>query len=397
MKITWTDGAGIVDSRLERGRAAATRAPRAAIVALVLVMSILAGCSDSGKGCPLGEPYCGGDFPLNTQKTTQYGPPWTNVITEFYPCYGPYALCYYADCTPGSDPSLSNCPCTTWYGLNFVEASSILNLPVYEETVEACAADPDLCARPNGAPVCRAINQATFYDTVPGVTAISDFSFQGFSPSAAIGTDCSDMPGLYSGCMTTACFPSSNGLVNCLCPNADGPFQVGQQGVQCSILPETYSAAYNPAGSPVPPTPPDIECFPDAGSNSGNPIACPLYSDTTSLPVDSKVDCDTVCDEYANCQNTAGVELGYTCDATICTSQEQGLILDACLGLETCEVSEIFKAEFAAGCSCCASQLCGCDANAATNTKVAELNLAQIAAGETPQCEINGTLCGELP
>jgi hypothetical protein len=242
--------------------------------------------------------------------------------------------------------------------------------------------------------VCGAINRATFYDTVPGVTLISDFSFQGFNASSAIGTDCSDMPGLYSGCMTAACFPSSDGLVNCVCPNANGPFQVGQEGVLCSILPDTYSAAYNPAGSPVPPTPPDIECFPDAGSNAGNPIACPLYGDATTLPPDSKVDCATVCDEYETCQNADGVELGYTCDATICTSENPGLILEACLGLEACPISEIFKAEFAAGCSCCASQLCNCEANTATNNKIAELNAAQILAGEMPQCEINGTLCG---
>jgi len=105
--------------------------------------------------------------------------------------------------------------------------------------------------------VCEAINLATFYDTVPGVTLVSDFSFVGFDASALMGTDCSDMPGLYSGCMTTACFPTSDGEVNCVCPNADGKFQVGQEGVPCSILPETYSAAFTPGGSMfTPPTPP---------------------------------------------------------------------------------------------------------------------------------------------
>jgi hypothetical protein len=328
---------------------------RPTVIAPVLILAVLAGCSSSGgDGCPLAEPYCGGDFPLNTQDTTQYGPPWTNVITTFYPCYGPYALCYYADCTPGSDRTVANCPCTKWYGLNFVDGSSILNLPVYEETQEVCGADPDRCARPNGAPVCRAINQETFYETVPGVSLISDFSFQGLTPSAAIGTDCTDNPGLYSGCMTTACFPSDGGLVNCVCPNADGPFQVGQEDVACSILPDSYSAAYNPnSGGIVTPTPPNIDCFPDAGANADNPIACPLYGDMTTLPPDSGVDCATVCEEYATCQSSTGVELGYTCDATICTSQESGLILEACMGLELCDVSEIFDAEFAAGCSCC--------------------------------------------
>src|SRR4030095_13976882 len=197
------------------------------------------------------------------------------------------------------------------------------------------------------------------------------------------------------GCMTTACFPSEGDLVNCVCPNADGPFQVGQEDVACSILPDSYSAAYNPnSGGIVPPTPPDIDCFPDAGANADNPIACPLYSDTTTLPPDSGVDCTTVCEEYATCQSSTGVELGYTCDATICTSQESGLILEACMGLELCDVAEIFDAEFAAGCRCCASQLCDCEANTVTNDEIAVLNAAQRAAGETPQCDINGTLCG---
>ncbi len=372
------------------------RRARFAVVVPLLILLAVAGCSDSGTDdCPLAEPYCGGDFPLNTADTTEYGPAWTNVITTFYPCYGPYALCYYADCTPGSDGTVSNCPCTTWYGLNFVEGSSILNLPVYEANQEVCLADPDRCQRPNGAPVCDTINQETFYETVPGVTAISDFSFQGFTASAAIGSDCTDDPGLYSGCMTTACYPAEDGLVNCVCPVANGPFQVGTEDVACSILPDTWSAAYDPnSGGVVPPPPPDIQCFPDAGSNAGNPIACPLYDDTTTLPPDSGVDCATVCDEYSSCQNDTGVEIGYTCDATLCTSQVQGLILDACTGLESCDIPEVFDAEFAAGCSCCASQLCDCEAGSATNDEIARLNAAQRAAGETPQCDINGTLCG---
>jgi hypothetical protein len=89
--------------------------------------------------------------------------------------------------------------------------------------------------------------------------------------------------------------------------------------------------------------------------------------------------------------------VGYTCDATLCTSQDHDLVFDACLGLEKCTLSEIFKAEIAAGCSCCASQLCGCDANTPTEVKIGQLNASQRAEGETPQCDVNGTLCGISP
>jgi len=104
------------------------------------------------------------------------------------------------------------------------------------------------------------------------------------------------------------------------------------------------------------PDPPDVGCFPDAApTNAMNSVVCPLYDGTRTLPPDSGVDCEAVCGEYAMAQNADGVELGYTCDATICTSEQTDLILDACLGLEKWPVNEIFKAEFAAGCSCCAS------------------------------------------
>lgn len=69
----------------------------------------------------------------------------------------------------------------------------------------------------------------------------------------------------------------------------------------------------------------------------------------------------------------------------------------ACLGLQNCDLGEIFKAEQAAGCSCCASQLCNCTASGATDHAVFALDAAQREAGETPQCDINGTLCGTPP
>ena len=70
---------------------------------------------------------------------------------------------------------------------------------------------------------------------------------------------------------------------------------------------------------------------------------------------------------------------------------------EACSDLPQCPpagTSAILALESAAGCSCCASQLCGCLPNAATDQRIAELNDAQRARGITPQCDVNGTLCG---
>ena len=116
------------------------------------------------------------------------------------------------------------------------------------------------------------------------------------------------------------------------------------------------------------------------------------------IPPGSGVDCELVCEQYDTCLSSSGdIQLGYTCDAVLCTSSQQPLVLDACLGLQNCDLSEVFKAEEAAECSCCASQLCGCDANDDTEEKIFALDAAQRAACETPQCDINGTLCGTAP
>jgi len=53
--------------------------------------------------------------------------------------------------------------------------------------------------------------------------------------------------------------------------------------------------------------------------------------------------------------------------------------------------------ETAAGCSCYASQLCGCQPNAQTDAAIATLVERQRARGITPQCDVNGTLCGADP
>jgi hypothetical protein len=53
-------------------------------------------------------------------------------------------------------------------------------------------------------------------------------------------------------------------------------------------------------------------------------------------------------------------------------------------------------------CSCCASQVCGCansgiDIDPVTQAEIARLNAEQQQLGITPQCQINGTLCGAEP
>lgn len=367
---------------------------------LALIAIVAFGCTDDDvepiEECPLGAPYCGGTFPLNAQNTTQYGPPWVNATSQFWPCFGPYALCYYADCVTDATSTLSECPCDSLFGLNFVEESSILNLPVYEETVKFCDDAANNCEIPNTAPVCAAINTGTFYEGVFGVLAVSDFSFVGFSPSAAIGTDCTATDNVYSGCMTSACYGDGNGGFNCICPKWDGPYQVGQTNVACDNSPKSWSAAYNPDAikPPVPPDPP-IGCFPDVGVADGNEKACPLYVDPATNPVPPGTDCAEVCNEYDTCMNTGSdVQLGYTCDTALCTTPDMDIVLPACLGLQNCSVSAIMTLELLAGCSCCASQICGCAPNADTNAEIDFLNAAQTAAGDATQCVQNGTLCG---
>jgi hypothetical protein len=71
----------------------------------------------------------------------------------------------------------------------------------------------------------------------------------------------------------------------------------------------------------------------------------------------------------------------------------------ACGQLSSCAASPGIQATLALeariGCSCCASQICACDApNAETDEAIYQLNVDQCARGITPQCCRNGTLCG---
>lgn len=355
--------------------------------------------------CDLPEPFCGGAFPLNLEMTTPYGPAWADAVLapdNFLPCFGPYALCFYAECPVSPNGKTSDCGCFEWFGPNFVLDTAILNAGTYQATIEQCTNDPASCRQFNGAPVCKEINNGTFF---PGAARISTFGFYRATVEPLGTTDCSADPGPYAGCMTAPCAgptmrnPDGTVTIRCDCPIYDGPFQIGQSGQSCDIAPLAWSASYNPSPPMPPANPCDMvaagACIPDAPVDE---CGCPLYTDETVLPPGSGVDCDQVCQTYETCtRNDSDIQLGFTCDATLCTTTDHDLVFDACLGLQHCDLTEIFKAEAAAACSCCASQLCDCTANAATERRIFTLNAAQREQGETPQCDINGTLCGTAP
>ncbi len=348
--------------------------------------------------------------------TTENGPAYANILlapTNFVPCRGgPYALCYYSgpssgpedlSCTLTPDGKYANCQCFDIpYGVYFVDINAILNHSVYENTIAQCGSDGSKCQTLNSAPVCQSVNQGKL---IPGAKMYSTFSFDCISTNGIGQTNCTTAP--YAGCMTAPCSASSQpGLVQCSCPTFSGPYQVGQNDQACTLGDGlVWSAAYappSPAATPSPsaatradaaPVPSSGSCVPDAPGGFG----CPLYkSGSTILPADSGVDCKKVCSEYSSCREAKGVQAGFTCDASLCTDEcsDRDLVGTACSALPKCEISEIVKVEQAAQCSCCASQLCGCAPNAETNKAIGSLNQQQRDLAITPQCDINGTLCG---
>ena len=357
-------------------------------------------------------------FWSNSQNwTTSYGPAYADILLQpsnFVPCRGgPFALCYYSGPSSGSedlscklttDGKYANCQCfDVPYGVYFVDINAILNYSVYQSTIAQCGADGSACATLNSAPVCQSVNQGTL---IPHAAVFSTFSFD-CVPTNGIGqTSCSSAP--YAGCMTAPCSaPDASGIVQCSCPVFDGPFQIGQNNQACNLGNGlVWSAAYapptaastSPTSAVVPnavsgTTPAPAACVPDAPGGVG----CPLYvPGTTSLPPNSGVNCQTVCDEYSSCTQEGGIQEGLTCDSTLCTDQcnDLDVVGEACGSLAKCDVSEIIKAEQAAQCSCCASQLCGCQANTQTNVTIASLVQQQRDLGIKSQCDINGTLCG---
>jgi hypothetical protein len=357
---------------------------------------LIEGCTGSNCECIPGEENC------------EALPAFANILLEpsnFIWCKGgPYALCYYSgpddgstdlSCTLSKDRRFANCKCfeIPW-GTYFVDINAILNYAIYQKTIQVCGADGSGCsgsANINKAPVCEAINKNNF---IPGADLISTFSLD-CVPTDGLGqTNCT--PALYAGCMTSPCQrTASKGIVECSCPTFDGPFQVGttlpNPEQQCSLGDNlVWSAAFSPSVSTLPPLTP---CIPDAPGANG----CPLYDpNTMSLPVG--IDCQAVCETYA-CMNDAGIEPAFTCDATLCTGEcnERHLLETACEGLAACAgpgLAAVIKLESEVECSCCASQLCGCEPNAETNNAIFELNQKQRELNIVPQCDVNATLCG---
>jgi len=355
-------------------------------------------------------------------------------------------------CTLASDGKTASCTC---YAIStneyppyipyFVDINSILNLDLYLGTVSICGHSGSGCGprEPigadsfwNEAPVCGAVNRN---EVIPGAQLISVFSAvkndNYTSSSGSNSTSCA--AGKYAGCMTAPCHhtgrhdAAGEELVECTCPVYDGPFEIGQGGVPCDANALTpppadgasapiyvWSAAHSPIVNHPPIDPPATGCLPDAPDGKG----CPLYSPTKHYPVskDSPV-CRKVCETYrtgirqsTNASLAAGIQVDYSCDAALCTTVRIGqtgtppsnplgkanVLRNACSSLaQQSGVGLILALEQLAQCSCCASQVCGCaepgaDINAATENEIATLNSEQQVIGITPQCEINGTLCG---
>ena len=76
---------------------------------------------------------------------------------------------------------------------------------------------------------------------------------------------------------------------------------------------------------------------------------------------------------------------------------EDLLLAKACAGLTDGKmgIPEIARLDLAVGCSCCASQICGCEESADTDSEVWNPNELQREVGIQPQCDYNGSLCGE--
>lgn len=373
----------------------------------------------------------GGLYEFNTLPTAlpvSRSPAYADLIVDgannFLPCKGgPFALCFYSGpegplpCRVDG-PLDTNAECTCIevpYGNYFVDILSILDQATYLKTVEACGLDGSRCSTTNSAPVCDIINADKLF---PGADMISVFSFNCARELSIGQTACH--PGVYAGCMTAPCYRQEDGSVRCLCPTYSGNYQVGQTfsdgAAGCELGDGLVWSASNNINTPPPDRPPFTLARSNANSPEGAPKAgnapvtngcvpdspdpdkgCPLWPVPTDLGPEDPL-CQLACAEYAQC-GTGLTQTGFTCDATLCTAgcNDLGLVGAACAGLGSCSKHAILAVEEQAGCSCCASQICGCSANAATEAEIFVLNQRQRDAGIVPQCDINGTLCGRPP
>lgn len=379
-----------------------------------------------GPGAALGEdPVI--VYTPNPLFTTPFGPAKADIILNFpnfLPCHGgPIALCYYSgprakgasqpdlSCKITSDGQFANCRCVEIpVGPYYVDINGILDEDIYNETVAKCGTSGADCRKRNSAPVCAAINDNDF---IQGADTISTFSAALNSiDEFQIGqTDC-NQAALYAGCMTAPCVQTEETIEICkgcapakidvcACPTFDGRFQIGQDDQQCKIgngKPghPIWSAAFNPLEGITRPT---GGCLPDFPGDRGCPLLARKPGSNPPEPVippaPADINCEEVCTEYSNSVQN-GVELGFTCDATLCTAagRDLDLVKDACSGLQ--DVPEIVRLESEVGCSCCASQICECEPSQETNQMILLLNEKQLNRKIDPQCVLNGTLCGGL-
>ena len=399
-------------------------------------------------------------YRFNTQWTTAIGPAYANIVEEssnFIKCKPPtgrefsYGLCYYSGpaqptgsnpenpslpCTLSKDGKVANCTC---YAISnkgagaktpyLVDINAISNLYIYQETTASCGRDGSDCTDASSEPpICEAINTKLL---VPGADLVSVFStlYANNYASQTQSEPLTSCNGLYAGCMTAPCTRTGkydsqgNELVSCECPVYNGPFQIGQANQNCNANVGAdgttsttgpryiWSAAYNPGNQPLPL--PDAQCTPDMAGKNG----CPLYNPNKPVPANvvdpSSQLCKNVCASYQNSMpTTPGIQVGYTCDSTLCTTigigqnkltynpsvkAQASLSGQACQGVgQMANFEQIALVESLANCSCCASQICGCDIpNDQTNQAVYKLNAEQRNQTIKPQCDINDTLCGK--
>lgn len=370
-----------------------------------------------------------------------------------------YALCFFSGpayptgdnasnpalpCKLNADGTVANCTCYAISSENtspkmpyYVDINAISNLYIYQKTIETCGLDGSGCSHGEKDPaVCDAINTNLL---VPGADMVSVYSPMFSSDYDARNqsnvTSCTGQnQGLYAGCMTAPCnktgqFDSNgNELVECKCPVYNGPYQIGQGGQNCDANQPppgntaqtkpakgkyVWSAAYNTGGGA--PTPPATPCIPDSGGSNGCPLYDPSKDYSQIISPDSAL-CKNVCKSYGQSTQNYGIgQSAYTCDSTLCTTvgigqsdnpnynpsskTQASLIGAACNGLSNSSgLQPILLVETLAGCSCCASQVCGCDtASPETNQEIYQLNQKQTDDGILTQCQINGTLCGSKP
>ncbi len=362
-------------------------------------------------------------FTTNPLMTTDFGPAKADIVllpANFLPCRGTQiALCYYSGpgpdttCTRTANGLFANCKCYEIpHGTYFVDINAILDEEVYLATVKKCGDDGRDCLKANSAPVCTAINNNTLFSGTD-VDVISTFS-QALTNDPDFAIDPMDCPKLpYAGCMTAPCKSTDESVMVgddlltidvCACPTYDGLYQVGQPTTQCDLTSsnQVWSAAFSPVTEAISTFPPP-GCFPDAAGPSGCPLLSAVPDSDPPEPIiplpPRDVDCGEVCAEYKESRQENGVEVGFTCDATLCTATgfESGLVKEACSGLNDSPISEILKLETEVQCSCCASQICGCKPNGQTNMEIVELNQMQRDISIVPQCDQNGTLCGAQP